>query len=222
MGKTTEKGRSAAEFLPAQSPEELQSQSLDDLRAAAQHCKGCDLYKQATQTVFGEGSPDAQLVFVGEQPGDSEDREGEPFVGPAGRLLQRVMDEVGIPRESVYITNAVKHFKWKPAGRRRLHQKPSSREISACRPWLEAEVTVLKPEMIVCLGATAAGAILGSGFRLTKQRGEVFETDLAPWTIATYHPSALLRSPNRESREEMMELFRSDLQLCQQHLQSLA
>jgi len=172
--------------------------SLKKLREAAAGCKACPLWEQATQTVFGEGSADADVIFVGEQPGDREDLEGRPFVGPAGRLLDNGLEEAGIERSKVYLTNIVKHFKWKPQGKRRIHQKPNSREIAACRPWLDAELAVLKPRVLVCLGATAAQALLGRDFRVSRQRGELVDSPLAPKTIATVHPSSILRAEDRD------------------------
>jgi DNA polymerase len=172
--------------------------SLKKLREAAAGCKACPLWEQATQTVFGEGSADADVIFVGEQPGDREDLEGRPFVGPAGRLLDNGLEEAGIDRSKVYLTNIVKHFKWKPQGKRRIHQKPNSREIAACRPWLDAELAVLKPRVLVCLGATAAQALLGRDFRVSRQRGELVDSPLAPKTIATVHPSSILRAEDRD------------------------
>ena len=172
--------------------------SLKKLREAAAGCKACPLWEQATQTVFGEGSADADVIFVGEQPGDREDLEGRPFVGPAGRLLDNGLEEAGIDRSKVYLTNIVKHFKWKPQGKRRIHQKPNWREIAACRPWLDAELAVLKPRVLVCLGATAAQALLGRDFRVSRQRGELVDSPLAPKTIATVHPSSILRAEDRD------------------------
>jgi DNA polymerase len=172
--------------------------SLEKLREAAAGCKACPLWETGTQTVFGEGSPQAEVVFVGEQPGDREDIEGRPFVGPAGKLLDEALLEAGIDRSRVYVTNVVKHFKWKPQGKRRIHQKPNWREIAACRPWLDAEVAVLKPRVLVCLGATAAQALLGRDFRVSRQRGELIDSPLAPNTIATVHPSSILRAEDRD------------------------
>jgi len=172
--------------------------SLKKLREAAAGCKACPLWEHATQTVFGEGSADADVIFVGEQPGDREDLEGRPFVGPAGRLLDHALEEAGIDRSKVYLTSAVKHFKWKPQGKRRIHQKPNWREIAACRPWLDAELAVLKPRVLVCLGATAAQALLGRDFRVSRQRGELVDSPLAPKTIATVHPSSILRAEDRD------------------------
>ncbi len=204
---------SAAEFLP-------DKRNLKSLAAAAEHCRGCDLYKNATQTVFGLGPANAKVVFVGEQPGDQEDLAGEPFVGPAGKLLDRVLDEVGIDRSQVYVTNAVKHFKWTPRGKRRMHAKPSSREMAACRPWLEAEFEAIHPQMLVCLGATAAQSLLGRTFKLTQRRGEVFESEWAPWTLATYHPSAILRTLDSDDRS-IYENFRSDMAIVAQKMKSM-
>jgi uracil-DNA glycosylase len=172
--------------------------SLTKLRDAAAGCKACPLWQSGTQTVFGEGGAHADVVFVGEQPGDREDLEGRPFVGPAGQLLDRALEEAGIDRKQVYVTNVVKHFKWKPQGKRRIHQKPNWREIAACRPWLDAEVAVLKPRVLVCLGATAAQALLGRDFRVSRQRGELVESPLAPKAIATVHPSSILRAEDRD------------------------
>ena len=177
---------SAESFLPPR-------MNLAALRASAAKCRGCDLYKDATQTVFGEGPKRAKLMLLGETPGDEEDRAGHPFVGPAGRLLDEVFDEAGLDRTEIYVTNAVKHFRWEPRGRRRLHKKPSARQIEACHPWLQAEILVVQPLLIVCLGATAAQSLLGRDFRITKQRGKFFDTDHAA-VMATYHPSAILRA----------------------------
>jgi uracil-DNA glycosylase len=182
--------------------------SLKAVREAAAGCRACDLYKNATQTVFGEGSPKAELVLVGEQPGDEEDLAGRPFVGPAGRLLDRALEEAGIDRKLAYVTNVVKHFKWQPRGKRRIHQKPNAAEIAACRPWLDAELALLKPKVLVCLGATAAQALLGRQFRVSKDRGVPVESDLAPVVMATVHPSSILRSDDREAE---MALFVEDL-----------
>ena len=202
---------SAADFLPPRF-------NLKALRAAAAHCQGCELYKNATQTVFGEGPRRAHMILLGEVPGDEEDKQGKPFVGPAGRLLEDSLDEAGIPRDEVYITNAVKHFRWEPRGKRRLHKKPTTRQIEACRPWLQAEILVIKPEVIVCLGATAAQTMLGRGFRLTKHRGEFFESEDSVWLTATYHPSAILRAPDKEARDRMRTEFIEDLHHAAQHL----
>ena len=182
--------------------------TLKKLREAAAGCKACPLWQTGTQTVFGEGSAKADVVFVGEQPGDQEDLEGRPFVGPAGKLLDQALEETGIDREQVYVTNVVKHFKWKSQGKRRIHQKPNWKEIGACRPWLDAEVAVLKPRVLVCLGATAAQALLGRDFRVSRQRGELVESPLAEKTIATVHPSSILRA---EDRDVQFEEFVRDL-----------
>ena len=185
--------------------------NLRAMREAAQHCEGCDLYKNATQVVFGEGPRHAQMMLVGEVPGDEEDKQGKPFVGPAGRLLDMALDEVGLSRDEVYVTNAVKHFRWEPRGKRRLHKKPSARQIEACRPWIHAEILVVEPPVIVCLGATAAQAMFGSAFRITKDRGKFFKSEEAAWLMATYHPSAILRAPEKEARDQMREEFIDDL-----------
>jgi|tagenome__1003787_1003787.scaffolds.fasta_scaffold20908634_3 uracil-DNA glycosylase family protein len=193
----------AEPFLPARL-------NLKSLREAAAHCEGCDLYKNATQTVFGEGRRSASIILLGEVPGDEEDKQGHPFVGPAGRLLDETLETVGLDRDAVYVTNAVKHFRWEPRGKRRLHKKPTARQIEACRPWLNAEILVLKPRIIVCLGATAAQAMLGPTFRITKQRGKFVRGESA-WITATYHPSAILRAPDREDRERKRSEFVDDL-----------
>jgi DNA polymerase len=185
--------------------------TLPALRNAAATCTACDLYKRGTQTVFGEGLASARAIFLGEQPGDQEDKVGRPFVGPAGKLLDRALEEAGIDRKLVYVTNSVKHFKWVPRGKRRLHEKPNAREIAACRPWLEAELAVLKPEVLVCLGATAAQAILGKSFRVTQMRGQILSHELAEKVMATVHPSSILRAPDDEARHREMELFIRDL-----------
>lgn len=185
--------------------------SLRSLKEAAEACRGCDLYRGATQTVFGEGKAGARVILVGETPGDAEDKQGKPFVGPAGRLLHDALEEVGVDPAIAYITNAVKHFRYEMRGTRRLHKKPRWREIVACQPWLEAEVAVIHPELIVCLGATAAQTILGKQFRITRQRGELVSSDWAPWVIATWHPSAVLRAPDSESRARMRAELVDDL-----------
>jgi uracil-DNA glycosylase len=167
--------------------------TLAKLRKAAADCRACPLWQTGTQTVFGEGSDDARIMFVGEQPGDQEDVEGRPFVGPAGKLLDRALDDAGIDRRLAYVTNVVKHFKWVARGKRRIHQKPSALEIAACRPWLEAELEVVRPDVLVCLGATAAQALLGRTFKVTQQRGQPVETSFAPVALATVHPSSILR-----------------------------
>jgi uracil-DNA glycosylase len=185
--------------------------NLEDLRNAAKNCEACDLYKRATQTVFGEGGPRAKIMMIGEQPGDQEDREGKPFVGPAGKLLDTALEDAGIDRTKVYVTNAVKHFTWEPRGKRRIHKKPSLTEISACRPWFEAEIAAVRPKVIVCLGATAAQSLLGRDFRVTERRGELIESKLAPYVTATVHPSSILRAPDEEARHEARKLFLADL-----------
>ena len=188
--------------------------SLRELIAVAKGCTACPLYKNATQTVFGEGPKTARMMLVGEQPGDYEDVKGKPFVGPAGKLLDRALEEAGINREEVYVTNAVKHFKWEPRGKRRIHQKPSSRDIAACRPWLEGELRAVKPHVLVCLGATAAQTILGPQFRVTKQRGEVMQSEFSAKTVATVHPSSLLRAPDEETRAREYAKFVDDLRVA--------
>src|SRR2546423_10965141 len=179
--------RSAAPFVPKTS-------SIRTLTAAAPECRGCNLYKAATQVVFGAGPNKARVVFVGEQPGDQEDRQGAPFVGPAGAMLDKALEEAGIPRNDVYVTNAVKHFKWEPRGKRRIHKKPRVSEIKACRPWLEAELRAVKPQVVVCLGATAAQSMLGSQFQLMQNRGRGVASAMAGQGVATIHPSAVLRA----------------------------
>jgi DNA polymerase len=193
--------------------------TLEVLRVAAASCRACDLYKTGTQTVFGEGSEHAQMMFVGEQPGDREDIEGKPFVGPAGRVLDAALEEVGIDRSQVYVTNAVKHFKWKPQGKRRLHQKPNAAEVNACRPWLDAEIAAVKPHLLVLLGATAAQALLGRDFRVSLQRGQLIERPGLPPMMATVHPSSILRAPDEETRELELRAFVQDLKRIAQYLQ---
>ncbi len=198
--------------VPTAAPWVPQRPTLPKLMAASKNCEGCDLYRHATQTVFGAGPAHAPVIMVGEQPGDSEDRAGAPFVGPAGRLLDKALIDAGIDREQVYVTNAVKHFKFEERGKRRIHAKPNAIEIEACRPWLEAEIEVVRPELIVCLGATAAQALLGRDFRITRQRGVFFPHDLAKNIMATVHPSALLRAPDPERRRQEYGLFVKDLE----------
>jgi DNA polymerase len=193
---------------PAQPPD---TSSLSALRRAAAHCTACHLYKRATQTVFGEGPKRATMMLVGEQPGDYEDVAGKPFVGPAGKVMDRALKDAGINRSQVYVTNAVKHFKWEPRGKRRIHQKPNSREIAACRPWLEAELRIVKPNLVVAMGATAAQTLFGAGFRVTRERGKVLSSKLASMVLATVHPSSLLRQPDEESREREYKHFVADL-----------
>jgi uracil-DNA glycosylase len=196
----------ATPFLPEQ-------RNLKTLRDAAAGCRGCHLWRGATQTVFGEGLKRSHVMFVGEQPGDQEDRQGRPFVGPAGRELDRALEAVGIARDDVYITNVVKHFKFQERGRRRIHQTPKRFEIDACRPWLDEELRVVDPSALVLLGATAAKALLGSSFRLTHHRGELLDSDLAPIVTATIHPSAILRAPDDAARIEQRESFADDLRV---------
>ena len=196
----------AAEYLP----ERL---NLTSLREAAAGCRGCPLWRDATRTVFGEGASRSELMLVGEQPGDREDREGHPFVGPAGRLLDEALEEAGIDRSRAYVTNTVKHFKWRAAGKRRIHAKPAWSEIAACRPWLDAELAVVKPDVLVCLGATAAQALLGRSFRVTRDRGKPVESELAPHVLATIHPSAILRA-DPEVRESERAAFVRDLEVA--------
>jgi uracil-DNA glycosylase len=199
--------RSAMDYFP----DEINYRAL---RIAASGCKGCDLYKNATQTVFGEGRVrDARLMFVGEQPGDEEDLAGHPFVGPAGRLFDRALADAGIDRGKAYVTNVVKHFKWKPRGKRRIHEKPRAAEIRACEPWLAAELEIVQPKILVCLGATAAQALLGNDFRVTQMRGRWLVSGHAEKTLATVHPSSILRAPDAESRAAQYEEFVSDLRV---------
>lgn len=198
--------RSALDFFP-------EKINYTSLRTAAAGCMGCDLYKNGTQTVFGEGKARSELMFVGEQPGDEEDLSGHPFVGPAGRLLDKALEESGIDRESAFVTNVVKHFKWKPRGKRRIHEKPRTSEINACLPWLAAEIKVVRPRILVCLGATAAQALLGKDFRVTKQRGVWIESDHAGLTMATVHPSSILRAPDPEARSRQYSEFIADLRI---------
>jgi len=204
MQKQSEPLRSAAQFLP-------DKKTLTELRNAAQGCKGCDLYLRGTQTVFGEGRSAASIMLVGEQPGDKEDQEGKPFVGPAGHLLDKCLAESGIDRNQVYVTNMVKHFKWVPRGKRRIHEKPNSLEIAACRPWLDAELAAVKPKVVVCLGATAAQGLLGKTFRVTKSRGEKQTISGYPPILATVHPSSILRARTDADREEGIRAFIADL-----------
>jgi DNA polymerase len=197
---------SAEPFVP-------NSRSLKVLGAAAEKCRGCDLYKSATQVVFGAGPKAARVLLVGEQPGDQEDREGEPFVGPAGALLDKALADAGLPRDEVYLTNAVKHFKWEPRGKRRIHKKPRISEIKACRPWLEAELRAVQPAVIVCLGATAAQSVVGSQFKLMANRGQVVASPLGAQVVATIHPSAVLRAPDSEGRRAAYAMLVGDLKI---------
>ena len=190
-------GDTAAALIPP-------NPTLRKVAEAAKGCRACDLWRSGTQTVFGEGRAKAELMLVGEQPGDQEDLAGRPFVGPAGKLLDRALEEAGIDRELAYVTNVVKHFKWQPRGKRRIHQKPNAAEIAACRPWLDAELALIKPEVLVCLGATAAQALLGRQFRVSRDRGVAVESDLAPVVMATVHPSSILRSENREEETALL------------------
>ena len=185
--------------------------TLSLLKEAAADCKACDLWKRGTQTVFGEGRRRSKVMFVGEQPGNEEDLTGKPFVGPAGRLFDAALEEAGIDRKQTYVTNVVKHFKWEPRGKRRIHKKPNAQEIAACRPWLEAEIALIKPEVIVALGATAAQSLFGPQFRVTKQRGQFLESTLAPYVMATVHPSSILRAPDDETRRLEHRRFVDDL-----------
>ena len=196
----------AAELVPERA-------TLAALREAAAGCQACDLWRTGTQTVFGEGSREADVMFVGEQPGDHEDLAGKPFVGPAGKLLDKAMVDAGIDRSKAYVTNVVKHFKWQPRGKRRIHAKPNWSEMAACRPWLEAELGVVRPRVLVCLGATAAQALLGRQFRVTQQRGVPVESPLAPHVLATVHPSSILRAPDEAARRAQMDEFVADLRV---------
>ena len=195
--------------------------TLNRVRAAARVCKACPLWKRGTQTVFGEGARNAKAMLIGEQPGNDEDLVGRPFVGPAGKLLDRALQDAGIDRKTVYVTNVVKHFKWEPRGKRRLHKKPNAREIAACRPWLDAELALVKPKVIVCLGATAAQSLLGSDFKVTQHRGEFVPTTLAPYAAATVHPSSILRAPDDASRRQGYEALVRDLKCIAKRLDSL-
>jgi uracil-DNA glycosylase len=202
---------SAYEFIPPKP-------TLTKLWQAAQECRACELYKLGTQAVLGEGPRQAAILFIGEQPGDQEDLAGRPFVGPAGRVLDEALAEVGIPRKEVFVTNAVKHFKWEPRGKRRIHQKPTLGEVKACRPWLETELALVRPKVIVCLGATAAQSLLGPQFRITRDHGLFFETPWTPWTTATLHPSAILRMPDAEKRLAARQQLLDDLRKVAEHL----
>ncbi|MGH2657238.1 MAG: UdgX family uracil-DNA binding protein [Actinomycetota bacterium] len=204
----------AADFLPLR-------RSLTALREAAASCRGCPLYRDATQTVFGEGRAAAEVVFVGEQPGDQEDRRGKPFVGPAGRVLGEALEEAGIDRADVYITNVVKHFKFTPRGKRRIHKRPSAAETAACRPWLDAELEAIRPTALMALGATAAQDLFGRSFRVTKQRGRSLDSDLAPLVMASVHPSSILRAPDDDARREEYERFVADLRALAAGLKEL-
>ncbi len=204
----------AESFIPARP-------TLSGLVRAAQGCTACDLYRNATQAVLGAGPRQAAVCFVGEQPGDQEDLAGVPFVGPAGRVLDEGLAAAGIPRAEVFVTNAVKHFKWEPRGKRRLHQKPNLTEVRACRPWLEAELAIVEPRIVVCLGATAAQSLMGPAFRITRDRGQFFESPWAPWLTATFHPSAILRMPDAAKRQEAREEFVADLKQVAARLRAI-
>ena len=210
-----------AEFPTAEPflPERI---TLPAMKKAVQGCRGCPLYKNATQAVFGEGPVHAKVIFIGEQPGDQEDLTGKPFVGPAGKLLDEVLEEVGIDRSEVYVTNAVKHFKWEPRGTRRIHSKPNSREMAACKPWLSAEFQAIKPQMVICLGATAAQDLFGSKFKITKERGKIMQdTGIAPMVMATVHPSSILRAPDHDAREQARKDFTADLETAAKALKPI-
>jgi probable DNA metabolism protein len=202
-----------AEFRPAPVPD---TRRLDEVEAASKRCRACPLYLRGTQTVFGEGPKRASMMLIGEQPGDQEDLAGKPFVGPAGKIMDRALEEAGIDRKQVFVTNSVKNFKWEPRGKRRIHKKPNSREIAACRPWLEAELRIVRPKLVVCLGATAAQTIFGPAFRVTRDRGKILTSDLVPncQVVATVHPSSLLRQPDEESREREYAGFVADLKVA--------
>ena len=210
MGKTLE---TAAPLIPPRP-------TLPKLKTVAAGCTACPLWKRGTQTVFGEGSSRSTVMFVGEQPGDREDLEGRPFVGPAGKLLDRAIDEAGIDRKKVYVTNVVKHFKWEPRGKRRIHKKPNAMEINACRPWLEAEIVVVKPRAIVCLGSTAAQAVIGPRFKVSYDRGKFVSSPLAPLVTATVHPSSILRAPTDEARRDETKRFIADLKKIRKAIES--
>src|SRR5512146_974475 len=207
----TRNKESAAELVP-------DNPTLPSVRNAAADCRACDLWERGTQTVFGEGSSRADVMLVGEQPGDQEDQAGKPFVGPAGKLLDRALEAAGIDRSRAYVTNVVKHFKWEPRGKRRIHAKPNQAEITACRPWLETEIALVRPRVLVCLGATAAQALLGRDFKVSARRGEFVPSSLAPVVMATVHPSSLLRAPDAETRHREMERFVADLKRVAERL----
>jgi DNA polymerase len=223
MGTHGGRAMPALAIYPTAEPFLPKKFSLPALHDASKGCEGCDLYKFAAQTVFGEGPKDARVMFVGEQPGDQEDKAGKPFVGPAGTMLDKTLEKVGIDRTQVYVTNAVKHFKFDQRGKRRIHSKPSARQIAACKPWLKAEVEVVSPDVIVALGATAAQAMLGPQFRVTQSRGEPLrETTWGPCVIATVHPSSLLRAPDEAARREAMAAFERDLRAVKKEMDALA
>jgi DNA polymerase len=212
MPKKAKSESTAAGLLPPNA-------TLDQVRVAAAGCKACDLWKLGTQTVFGEGARYAKVMFVGEQPGDKEDLAGKPFVGPAGAVLDKALAAVGIDRNEIYVTNAVKHFKWEPRGKRRIHKKPNALEIAACRPWLDAEIRLTRPDVVVVMGATAAQALLGRNFKVTEQRGKLLHSDLAPNVIATVHPSSILRVPDDPTRHAEMARFVDDLRVVAEVIQ---
>ena len=201
----------ARRVSPAPRPSVL---TWESVRQAAAGCCACDLWERGTQTVFGEGAAEARVMLVGEQPGNDEDLAGHPFVGPAGRVLSAALEQAGIDRAQAYVTNVVKHFKWEPRGKRRIHTKPNSVEIAACRPWLDAELELVKPRVLICLGATAAQSLLGRQFRVTVDRGKMVESPLAPYVLATVHPSSILRAPDTETRHREMKLFVRDLSVA--------
>jgi uracil-DNA glycosylase len=207
--------RTAAPLIPS-------NPTISKLRTVAAGCQACDLWKRGTQTVFGEGRSNPRVMFVGEQPGDQEDIQGRPFVGPAGKFLDKALEAAGIDRNEVYVTNAVKHFKWEPRGKRRIHKKPNSFEITACKPWLEAEIEALKPDVIVCLGATAAQALIGKDFKVSTQRGVFINSPLAAYVMATVHPSSLLRAPDEETRRQETLRFIDDLKRVHDVLEKAA
>jgi uracil-DNA glycosylase len=206
---------SAFDFIP-------ERPTIPKLWQAAQECRACDLYKHATQAVLGVGPREAAALFIGEQPGDQEDLAGKPFVGPAGKVFDDALAAAGIAREEVFVTNAVKHFKWEPRGKKRIHAKPSAGEVKACRPWLETELAIVKPRVVVCLGATAAQTLMGPRFKITVERGKFFETPWAPWLTATYHPSAILRMPDAAAREEARAMLIEDLRGVEARLRAVA
>jgi len=214
MAQTKSQTTTAREFVP-------EKRTVEALREAAESCKGCDLYKNATQTVFGAGPRQADLVFVGEQPGDQEDRQGHPFVGPAGRMLDKALTEAAISRDQVYVTNAVKHFKWIWRGKRRLHQKPSVREVTACKPWLEAEIESLRPKIVVCMGATATQSFLSRPVLIMKERGKFIQSDSGLLAFITIHPSAIYRHRERHEQEEEYRRFAAEMKLVWRKLQTM-
>ena len=217
MPRTNDHFLTAAAFLPPK-------RSLATLKAAAGRCKGCDLWQRATQTVFGEGATHARIMLVGEQPGDKEDIAGHPFVGPAGKLLEESLRAAGLDRRDVYLTNAVKHFSWTASerGKRRIHKKPRYSEIRACRPWLDAEIAIVRPQAIICLGATAAQALLGADFSVMRRRGQFIPSSLAPRVLATVHPASILRAPDAASRQAQKDAFINDLQIVVREVRGLA